>query len=404
MGNDFRPGDRSPRADDRYQFLEAILAARSHLYLSYVGQSIRTGEVIPPSVAVTEFLELIETYYGFRDIVVQHPLHPFSGKYFVDGGDMRLISYNDYFCRTAEVLQQGPQGKAGWWHGRIDEEVETVHLADLFRFAANPQKFFVIDRLGIRLDIGAELPDEREMFEPSGLDRYVVDQELVRSAQAGKFGDCFAAIKAEGRWPLGTPGMVAFSEKQKEVENFLESLVSLSAGQELPAMSINLVIGRYRLVGTLADLHENGGLLVRFGDLRGRDILTGWIHHLVTKQLRPVATTWVVGKDAIITFGRKEGGPDLEKLLTLFAEGSRRPLPLFIEPGFAYARQLASEKARTPALDKAIQVYCTRMEQGYEPEWQLLYANTEPDELFGEEFVQLCLATICPVWSVADES
>ena len=36
-----RRGDRSPRDDDRYLFLEALLSARSTLYISYVGQSLQ---------------------------------------------------------------------------------------------------------------------------------------------------------------------------------------------------------------------------------------------------------------------------------------------------------------------------------------------------------------------------
>ncbi|MGI9569490.1 MAG: exodeoxyribonuclease V subunit gamma, partial [Desulfobulbia bacterium] len=53
----YEKGDRSQRADDRYQFLEAILAARQRFYLSYIGQSIRTNEPIPPSPVVSELLE-----------------------------------------------------------------------------------------------------------------------------------------------------------------------------------------------------------------------------------------------------------------------------------------------------------------------------------------------------------
>ncbi len=102
--DNFQIGDRSPRADDRYQFMEALLAARTHLYLSYIGQSIRTNEVIPPSVVVTEFLEVLESGYGAKDIVVRHPLHPFSKKYFAEGGERRLFSYNSYSCRTVETL------------------------------------------------------------------------------------------------------------------------------------------------------------------------------------------------------------------------------------------------------------------------------------------------------------
>ncbi|MEL0099917.1 MAG: exodeoxyribonuclease V subunit gamma, partial [Opitutae bacterium] len=54
LSGDRRPGDRSVREDDRYLFLESLWCARDHLYLSYVGQSIRQNEKIPPSVLINE--------------------------------------------------------------------------------------------------------------------------------------------------------------------------------------------------------------------------------------------------------------------------------------------------------------------------------------------------------------
>ena len=41
-------GDRSVRDDDRYLFLETILAAREVLYLSYQGQSLQDDTEFPP--------------------------------------------------------------------------------------------------------------------------------------------------------------------------------------------------------------------------------------------------------------------------------------------------------------------------------------------------------------------
>lgn len=38
MRNDYRPGDRSRREDDRYLLLEALLSAREQLYVSWVGR------------------------------------------------------------------------------------------------------------------------------------------------------------------------------------------------------------------------------------------------------------------------------------------------------------------------------------------------------------------------------
>jgi len=52
MGQDYRPGDRSRREDDRYLFLEALLSAREGLYLSWVGRRITDNSPRPPSVLV----------------------------------------------------------------------------------------------------------------------------------------------------------------------------------------------------------------------------------------------------------------------------------------------------------------------------------------------------------------
>jgi len=404
MVGDFRPGDRSPRADDRYQFLEALLAARSHLYLSYIGQSIRSGEAIPPSTVVSEFLELLETSYGAGDMVVSHPLHPFSRKYFAGGGSDKLFSYNDYYCRTAVALQEGVQPKDGWWQGRIEGEVATLHLADLLRFVANPQKFFVTDILGIRLDLGAELPEERELFQSTGLDRYLVDQHLLQLGLDGRLSSGFTTVVAEGRWPLGAPGALAFSEKSRAIESFLVRVEAQQMGQKQAGLPVDLALGGYQLVGTLSNIHEQGILLLRFGKLRGRDLLTGWIHHLLAQRLRPGAVTRIVALDTTIGFDTQSEGPDLLRLLALFVEGCCRPLPLFLEPGLVYARQEANPKSRTAPIDKAMAAYRASMDKGYELEWALLYSNRAAEEVLDAEFEELCLEILCPLWRSGDAS
>ncbi len=400
MAGDFRPGDRSPRADDRYQFLEALLAARSHLYLSYVGQSIRTGDPIPPSVVVTEFLELLETSYGVSDLVVNHPLHPFSSRYF-SGGEARLFSYDDSCCRTARALQRGAQEKEPWWRGRTEDEVKIVALADLLRFYANPQKYFVVDRLGIRLGLREETPEEREIFEPDGLDRYLIDQELVAGELCGR-DRLLPIFQHRGRWPLGTPGMVALAGRQAEAELFLRRLAAENLGRELAPLPVDLDIGDFRLVGTLTGLHERGLLLARFGPLRGRELLAAWISHLVADKLLPGTITRIVAADTALAFTGGDGGPSLARLLERFAEGCRRPLPLFVEPAFAFARQESSGRGRTEPLEKALKTYRSRLEDGYEPEWRLLYGEAPPAEVLDEEFFELCREILCSIWRGAD--
>lgn len=403
MGTDFRPGDRSPRTDDRYQFMEALLAARSHLYLSYIGQSIRTNEVIPPSVVVTEFLEVLEDGYGAKDIVVRHPLHPFSRKYFGEEGSQRLFSYDRYYCRTAETLQRGAQPPAEWWQGELDGKTEKVVLGDLLRFCINPQKYFIKDCLGIRLDSGDDLPDEREMFEVSGLDKYYVEEEMVHSGLVGKMGDLFNKIQTKGQWPLGTSGKLAFEEKRTGVDTFIQKVNEQQMGARLVDVPLELVTGSYRLLGVMSNLYENGVLLVRYGKLRGRDLLSGWIHHLVLSRLMPAAKTRIVTMDRVIGFRGIAEGPDLETLLSLFAEGCRAPSPFFVEPAFAFAGQLANTRSRTLPLDKALQTLNVRLQNGYEPEWELLFSGSVGEVGLGVEFEQFCHEIMCPILRAVDE-
>ena len=55
-----RPGDRDPGKDDRYVFLEALLAARDAFFISYTGQSQQDNASLPPSVLVSELLDALE--------------------------------------------------------------------------------------------------------------------------------------------------------------------------------------------------------------------------------------------------------------------------------------------------------------------------------------------------------
>jgi exodeoxyribonuclease V gamma subunit len=56
-----RRGDRARRLDDRYLLLEILLSARDGLYLSYVGRDPRDNAELPPSVLVSELLDVPST-------------------------------------------------------------------------------------------------------------------------------------------------------------------------------------------------------------------------------------------------------------------------------------------------------------------------------------------------------
>merc|ERR1712138_147526 len=87
MAQDYRPGDRSRREDDRYLFLEALLSAREQLYISWVGRSIKDDSERPPSVLIGQLQDLLDSLWSVagqpdakvaKALTIQHPLQPFS--------------------------------------------------------------------------------------------------------------------------------------------------------------------------------------------------------------------------------------------------------------------------------------------------------------------------------------
>ncbi len=69
------PGDVTPREQDQYMFLEALLCARERLYISYVDRHEVSGEPLGPASTVFDLLELLEAGYlrGGREALTRTP-------------------------------------------------------------------------------------------------------------------------------------------------------------------------------------------------------------------------------------------------------------------------------------------------------------------------------------------
>lgn len=406
-----RYGDRSRRDDDRYQFLEALLAARDILYISYPGQSIKTNKELPPAVVVSELLEVLRQDYGItlreRDddpeglgFVRHHPLHPFSRRYFT-GEDPRFFSYDDRARAVAARLAHPPAPIPPWWSGRLAAVEETVPLASLFGFFANPQRWFVRNRLGIRLDLEEELPEESEPFAIDPLAGYGVAQEIVQSLLAGEAAAAgLARMRIEGRWPLGMPGKLLFARQEQELTGFADRIRARAMGRRLPDLPVDLPVAGIRIRGLLGNVYEEGILIYRYSNCKGRDVMHFWLHTLLAERLlgegrRVVA---VLRDRDLDTDTASDRSPDLARCLELFAAGCLAPSGLYVEPAMSYARQCGAARSRVPPLVKAREKWQDSIDKGYEPEWALLLQGVAAEAALGEEFEDLCRTFFVPVW------
>ncbi|WP_457576179.1 exodeoxyribonuclease V subunit gamma [Desulfomarina sp.] len=400
MADRFTVGDRSVRVDDRYQFLEAILAARSHLYLSYVGQSIRTNERIQPSVVVSELMELLESHYETGNMVTEHPLHPFSSRYFKKDGETRkLFSYDFHSFNIASNLISTVDPLKNWWRGTLDEEITRMEFSEVLSFYRNPQAWFLRNKLGLRLDKSEKkFPEEHELFRPEGLDKYHVEQQLVEHLLSGSDGREFEErLKVEGVWPLGEPGAVQYRQKIIKIQQFVEQLSSFEMGKPLAGEMFRLQVGSYIFTGTFTNLHEKGVLLFRYAKLKGKDLMAAWLHHVVAQQLFGRTTTVLVASDQVCRYLPDCAGPSLEYLLDVFAGGSCRPSRFFIEPSFVYCGQAEKTgRVKISPLEKARQTMRAILDKGYEPAWEKLFGD-EGELMLDGEFEKYCREIMAPV-------
>lgn len=397
-----RLGDPSQRADDRQQFLELLLAARQQLIITFIGQSLAQNQSIPPSVVISELLEVLEFDYQLKDMVIKQPLQPFSQRYFT-GVDQKLFSYSKADYETALALNAVKPELKIWWQGAIDiEATQLIELADLFAFYRHPQRYFLRRQLDLRLQTLDAEPEEREPFAVDGLESYAIHHDWIQALLNGEDFNV-AKLQAQGRWLSGVMGELAFTRQQEKIVEFVDKITRLQLGAKVADLAIDLNIDDYRLIGKLGNLYENGCLFYRFAKLKGKDLLIALLQHGLLNQIQP-HYTYLLSTDAELVLTPELASSELlNALLMLYLTGQQRPDALFTDSVLDYVKQAYTLENSTRAQKSALQVAQEKLmqslEQPYEPELQRLYgAMADASELLGDEFVDFCEQVVLPVW------
>ncbi len=399
-------GDRSRRADDRYQFLEVLLSAREQLIISYNGLTISQNELLPPSVVVSELLDVLRHQYQLDDLLIQHPLQPFSHRYF--NKQKALFSYSESSCQTAQALQQAAALLPDWWQGQIpaqlEPETKVIEIADLFSFFKHPQKFFVQRVLAIRLSGVQQQVPETEPFALDKLEDYQINQRFIAEQLQGQFLTT-ARLQAEGCWPAGHVGDLLMTQKNAELNGFIDHIQSLEIGEAISELAIDINVNDYRLVGKLHHCYENAGLLFRYANLKGQDFMQAWLQHLLINHLQN-QDTYLLARDDSFIFTDEQAQPGyLRQLVELYVQGQSSPSSLFVEPALAYVKQFVNSKARKPPLEAAYEKLQQILASGYDPELALICRHIEnTEQLLDAQFEDYCNDLLLPVWEASHDS
>lgn len=383
-----RPGDRSRRDDDRQLMLDALLSARRVLYLSWAGRSVRDNQPQPPSVLVAQLRDHLTAVWGESAVqarTTEHPLQPFSRRYFEAAGPAQADAPPGLFTYAAEwraahdaapaVPAQAPAQAAAVAASVAGTQARPpLDVEGLAAFLKNPVQAYFRQRLQVRFDERpAPVPDD-ESFATAGLDRWQLMDEVLAAArrqlQAGGDGPAavHAVVPAEvarlqraGRLPLAGPGLRVQTELVATLQPMVLHWQALQAQHVQAHAQLALRLEHPEIPGlvfddVLAGLVSSGALgevpcfielqASRLADkktgkhLRADKLLKAWLRCLASAACGQPAGGIVIGADKVLYLAPLPTEAALATLLALmraWAEGlaSDAPLPTAVNTGLA---------------------------------------------------------------------
>ncbi|MBK5941229.1 exodeoxyribonuclease V subunit gamma [Halochromatium roseum] len=346
MANDYRPGDRSRREDDRYLFLEALLAARERLVISWVGRSLRDDSERPPSVLVGQLRDHLQAGWRLAPeaagaasdtsgqallaaLTRSHPLQPFSRRYFEPGRDPRLFTYADEWRRlyadataadgadvTAATDAAAPAPLFPERPPRLSPPTfdGPISLQRLGRFLRHPLRTFYTQRLALHLEREAETALDEEPFDLDALQRWGlrdailqrVERQLV--AQPGIASEtCLQQavdrLARAGELPLAPFDAHWRDDLRAQFATALQRYRALLAAYPtaVPIRALSLSAGDLLLEDSLTGLRANAqgerlqlrlqaSELIKKDQLSWSHLVTHWPRHLAAQHEAPTRT------------------------------------------------------------------------------------------------------------------
>lgn len=416
LRDNHRRGDRSPRDEDRYLFLELMISARRCLYLSYIGADMRSGATLPPSVLVSELMDVVERGFemeGGGDVrehlLTRHPLQAFSARYF-NGGE-RLFSYRHENCISSHDGTTCPKVFLAEPLPALDEVV--VSPEDLASFFIHPVRGFLEQRMGLRLREYDESLLDEEVFNYDKRGAEALRTHLARLMLDGvSVRESYDIESARGALPAGNVGRVVFEDAARDAAVLAASVNSIIADEAPRTIDINLAMDRVRVVGGISGVVHGG--LFEFRAVKEMEVwlqIRFWVLHLILNaaSAQPVAGQFnSLGKN--VRFAAvNDSMHELRNLAALYARGLCEPLHFFRNTSAAYVSALAKQKAKTAARNSAIDpLGAARREwQGSEthagecsdPAYELVFADNDP---LDTSFAELSKAILVPMFAAIE--
>ncbi|WP_157832869.1 exodeoxyribonuclease V subunit gamma [Thiolinea disciformis] len=399
-----RKGDRSRRDEDRYLFLESLLAARQRFYISYIGQSVQDNSPSMPSVLVEELLDYLEKRFGLPHaaLITQHPLQAFSQRYF-QGGE--LFSYANDYVQLHTNTEYGKQVQP-FWNGELLAEPEAqlkhLSLSELISFYRHPARRFLR-----QLDVAVrETEDELAQREPFSLEAFMDstlgEQTLKHLQRGGDAEQLLSSIRAQGILPHGKKGELIFEEHYQKVAAIYQKMPIQNA---LRSLEVNFAWGEFNLFANVQGLSSEGLQVCHFGYTGVWQWIMIWFQHLALNAAPNVQAAYqrctrVFTEKATYKLGEVPNAlQQLEVLVQAYWRGLREPLAFFPKSSWAFVEEGMSFKA----AQKVWEGTDYKAGESTQAEYALLYRGRQPIQEQADAFSECSQQVLAGLFAVLEK-
>jgi len=404
-------GDHDVRGEDRQLLLDALLAARDCLIITYSGRSERTNEHLAPAVPLAELLTTLRRVTGAgkdSDVVVSHPLQPFDPRNF-EKGTLRADqpwgfdqAAFDGAKQAGRVLSSRPPF---WTGSAATRDVEAVSIDELVRFFQHPVKEFTTRRLNVRFqdfenDVIDELSLELDSLALWALGERLLNVLISETEESAPSAGLrwINAEKAAGTLPPGDLATAKIRGVYREVSKIARQVRQQRSGHDVASRAIRvqadcgvLVYGSVSGVCGSRIVDSSFSRLLQSGSSgssvpKAKPRIAAWIRLLALAASYPSEdfTARVVGRGASGSAGSAvalsvlSAPPDaayvLSSLVEVYLAGMREPLPLFSESSQASATARRMRQAgQAGQLGRAV-------ERAVKPVWESSYGWPREDQ------------------------
>jgi exodeoxyribonuclease V gamma subunit len=393
-----RAGDRQRQHDDRNLMLDLLLAASDRLWLMHAGRDVRDNTPRVPAVVVSELLDALAHADGIdvarlrQHIEVVHPLQPFAPSLYTPNTDARQQSFDATYAAAllAQADRSAPlaslanaestyiaddedddeDGEVDAGDTKNADDADDTHdaaqaarnatpfftqalpalqeaqrhitLDDLQRFFANPARALLSQRLGLRLPREDDQIDDDEPFALHPLARSDVLRRLMPMALGGAEAAALKdAARASGALPMGPLGDLELTQILTTVQSMAAAVGPNPWLDPPPPLTVVMTVHGepWHVTLALRGLRVDGLLRWHAGSLRAKHCVAAWLDHVALAIVKPdgvAGVTQVLARDHRWTLPPLvDAAPQLQRLVSAYAEGLVSPLPFMPETSMA---------------------------------------------------------------------